>query len=98
MLTTYRTIQYKSICFHKTFDWWRDNLVITGGIPEDLLLESSHSDSDLEDYLDIMFKDIVPGDKIIIGIADSIPPDAKFDRVLRIGDRVRKECLLPMQV
>ncbi len=77
---------------------WRDSLVIVGGISEDLLLESSHSDSDLEDYLDVMFRDIVPGDKIIIGVADSIPPDAKFDRVLRIGERVRKECRLPMQV
>ncbi len=67
-------------------------------IPEDLLLESSHSGSDLEDYLDVMFRDIVPGGKIIIGVADSILPDAKFDRVLRIGERIRKECRLPMQV
>jgi methylmalonyl-CoA mutase cobalamin-binding domain/chain len=76
---------------------WRNTLTIMGGIPECILLEETASDADFEAYLDDLFKAIVPGDRIILGTADSTPPRAKFERLIRIGERVEKEGRLPLQ-
>ncbi|MDR1049760.1 MAG: corrinoid protein [Deltaproteobacteria bacterium] len=75
---------------------WRDRLTIFGGIPSNILLTELTSDADFEDYLDVMFRELVPGDKIIVGVADTTPPLASWDRLRRIGDRVRKESRLPL--
>jgi len=76
---------------------WSDNITILGGIPSIMLLEESVSDEDFEDYLDHIFKAISPGKRFIVGIADSTPPGAVFERLVKIGDRVRKEGKLPLE-
>ncbi len=76
---------------------WRDTLTIMGGIPESVLSEETASDAEFEAFLDDLFKAIVPGDKIILGTADSTPPKAKFERLIRIGERADKEGRLPLQ-
>ena len=76
---------------------WRDRLTIFGGIPSNILLDDLTSAADFEGYLDAMFKNLTPGDRLIVGIADTTPPQANWDRLRRIGDRVAKEGRLPLR-
>jgi 5-methyltetrahydrofolate--homocysteine methyltransferase len=76
---------------------WSDKLTIFGGIPEMLLLADTATDEDLEAYLDYLFKVIAPGKRFILGIADTTPPKAVFERLVRIGERVEKEARLPLE-
>ncbi|MDP6873024.1 MAG: cobalamin-dependent protein [Alphaproteobacteria bacterium] len=80
------------------YDQWcrPGHLTIHGGIPEMLLLEKSSTQEDLKDFLDNMFKTIAPGTRFIASIGDTTPPDADFDRLLYIGDRIEKEGGLPL--
>jgi len=76
---------------------WSDKLTIWGGIPEVLLMEETATDEDLECYLDHLFKAVAPGRRFIVGIADTTPAHAVFDRLVRIGERVEKEGRLPLK-
>ena len=76
---------------------WADKLTIFGGIPSTLLLRESTTDEEFEGYLDHLFKAVAPGGRMILGIADSTPPQAVFDRLVRIGERVEKEGRLPLE-
>jgi corrinoid protein of di/trimethylamine methyltransferase len=75
---------------------WRDKLTIMGGIPESILLPDTASEEEFEAYLDNLFRSVAPGDRLILGTADSTPPEADFDRLRRIADRVEKEGRLPL--
>ncbi|MDR0354691.1 MAG: corrinoid protein [Deltaproteobacteria bacterium] len=75
---------------------WKGKLTIFGGIPSNILLDELTSQSDFEAYLDVLFKELVPGDGLILGVADTTPPLANWDRLRRIGDRVRAEGALPL--
>ena len=76
---------------------WRDHLTIFGGIPSTLLLEESTTEEEFEAYLDHLFKAVTPGTRFILGIADTAPPNAVFERLIRIGERVEKEGRLPLE-
>ncbi|MGE5254179.1 MAG: cobalamin-dependent protein, partial [Planctomycetaceae bacterium] len=76
---------------------WGDKLTLFGGIPSILLLQESTTDEEFEAYLDHLFRAIAPGKRMILGIADSTPPKAIFDRLVRIGERVEKEGRLPLE-
>lgn len=75
---------------------WHGHLTIFGGIPSNILLEDLTTDEKFEAYLDSFFQDLSPGDGLIVGIADTTPPQANWDRLRRIGDRVAKEGRLPL--
>ncbi|NVM26078.1 MAG: cobalamin B12-binding domain-containing protein [Desulfobacterales bacterium] len=76
---------------------WSDRLTVWGGIPEILLMAETATDEDLEAYLDHLFKAVAPGRRFIVGIADTTPAHAVFDRVVRIGERIEKEGRLPLE-
>ena len=76
---------------------WSDRMTIMGGIPECLLLEETGSEEELDAYLDNLFRSVAPGNRLILGIADSTPPNAVFDRLIRIGDRIEEEGRLPLE-
>ena len=38
-----------------------------------------------------------PGDRFILGVSDTTPPDARFDRLLRITEKVREQGQLPLE-
>jgi 5-methyltetrahydrofolate--homocysteine methyltransferase len=76
---------------------WADKLTIFGGIPSTLLLRESTTDGEFEVYLDNLFKAVAPGRRMILGIADTTPPQAVFERLVRIGERVEKEGRLPLE-
>lgn len=76
---------------------WSERLTIWGGVPEILLMAETATDEDLESYMDHLFKAVVPGRRFIVGIADTTPAHAVFDRLVRIGERVEKEGRLPLE-
>ena len=75
---------------------WSDKMTIFGGIPSNILLPEIVTDDEFNDYLEYFFKAVTPGNRLIVGVADSTPPDADFDRLIRIGDRIEKEGRLPL--
>ncbi len=81
------------------YDRWcrSDKMTIQGGIPEMLLLEESATRDDLKDYVDHLLAVITPGTRFIASIGDTSPPNAEFDRLLYIGERIEKEGKLPLQ-
>jgi corrinoid protein of di/trimethylamine methyltransferase len=76
---------------------WSDRMTLFGGIPSILLLRESVSDGEFEAYLDHLFKAVAPGKRMILGIADSTPPKAVFERLVRIGEKVEKDGRLPLE-
>ncbi len=81
------------------YDHWcrPGHLTIHGGIPEMLLLEKTATHEDLEMFMDNLFKTISPGTRFIASIGDTTPPDADFDRLLYIGERIEKDGSLPLK-
>jgi methylmalonyl-CoA mutase cobalamin-binding domain/chain len=75
---------------------WSGNLVLEGGIPSTVLLPET-SEADFEAYLDELFRAIAPGQRIVVGVADQVPPNAVFSRLQRIGERVAREGRLPLR-
>jgi corrinoid protein of di/trimethylamine methyltransferase len=76
---------------------WSDKLTIFGGIPSTMLLKEATTEKEFETYLDYLFKAVAPGKRFILGIGDTVPANAIFDRLVRIGERVEKEGLLPLK-
>ena len=79
------------------YQHWSDRITIFGGIPQSLLSEDTASEEDLQHYLDHFFKAIAPGRRFIVGMADTTPPHAVFQRLRIIGERVEKEGRLPLE-
>ena len=69
---------------------------IFGGVPSVALLEESMSDAGFEAHMQRTFDEIAPGDRFILGVSDMVPPDAKWERLLRIGEMVEQWGKLPM--
>jgi len=44
-----------------------------------------------------LFAEIAPGDRFILGVSDTTPPDANFDRLFRITEMVHKWGKLPIE-
>jgi len=76
---------------------WGDKLTIFGGVPSTMLLQESTSEEEFEAYLDHLFKAVAPGKRLILGIGDTAPANAVFERMVRIWERVEKEGRLPLE-
>ena len=76
---------------------WSDRITIFGGIPQSLLSEDTATEEEFDAYLDHFFKAVVPGRRLIVGVADTTPPHAVFDRLRRLGERVAREGRLPLE-
>ena len=77
---------------------FKGKITIFGGIPSVVLLEQSMSDQEFEAFMKRLFREIAPGDRFILGISDTTPPDAKFERLLRITEMVEQWGKLPMNL
>ena len=75
---------------------WSDRITIFGGVPSNLLLPQLTPEDQFESFMDQLFKGIGDGSRFILGIADTTPPDADFERLVRIGDMVREKGRLPL--
>ena len=67
-----------------------DKITIWGGIPSVALLESTFSQYEFEKYIDETLETIGDGRRIILGIADTTPPDASLDRILYIARKAEE--------
>jgi methylmalonyl-CoA mutase cobalamin-binding domain/chain len=76
---------------------WSSRITILGGIPSNLLLADVTREEEFDIYLDNLFRVVAPGNRVILGVADIVPPDAVFGRLRRIGERAEKEGRLPLQ-
>ncbi|MCL1855256.1 MAG: hypothetical protein FWF86_05930 [Clostridia bacterium] len=71
--------------FEEYYQRFRDKITIWGGIPSIVMLEESMSDRDFWRFTDAMFAHIGDGRRLILSIADTLPPAAKFDRLEHIA-------------
>ena len=69
-------------------DAFAGRVTIMGGIPSVSLLKSSMADDAFERFLDEFFEMIGRGDHLILGISDTTPPAADFERLLKIKKRI----------
>lgn len=76
---------------------WSDRITIFGGVPSNLLLPQLTPEDQFKNFMDGLFAGIGDGSRFILGIADTTPPDADFERLVRIGDLVREKGHLPLQ-
>lgn len=76
---------------------WGDRITIFGGVPSNLLLPQLTPEDQFKRFMDRLFTGIGDGSRFILGIADTTPPDADFERLVRIGDMVREKGRLPLQ-
>ena len=63
-------------------------ITIMGGIPSVSLVKDSMRDAQFEQYLDEFFAQIGRGDHLILGVSDTTPPAADFQRLMAIARRV----------
>lgn len=75
---------------------WSPHLTLFGGIPSTIVLPET-SEADFEAYLDELFRAVAPGRRMVVGIADEVPPQAIFSRLQRIGERIEREGRLPLR-
>jgi uroporphyrinogen-III decarboxylase len=68
---------------------WGNDVIIWGGIPSVILCEP-FSDDAFEKYMLDLFQTVAPGDSFILGVADNVMPETKFERLVRIGEMVKQ--------
>jgi uroporphyrinogen-III decarboxylase len=73
----------------QTREVFGEKITIWGGIPSISLLENTMSDKEFESLLDQLMLDIGNGRKFIASVADTVPPAAKFDRLVMIHKKCR---------
>jgi len=69
---------------------FRGKKTIWGAIPSIVMLENSMDDKTFYRYIDDLFTKLGDGRGVILSIADTTPPDAKFERIELIA-RLAKE-------
>lgn len=69
---------------------FRDKVTIWGAIPSIVVLEDTMSDREFYRYIDSVFEKLGDGKRVILNIADTTPPDAKFERIQHIARLARE--------
>ena len=73
--------------YRKAFN---NNICIWGGIAAISVLENSMSDYEFEKYIDSTLEQCGDGRKIILSVADSVPPAAKWSRIEYMNKKIRE--------
>ena len=68
---------------------WGNDVIIWGGIPSVILCEPI-SDEAFEAFMVGLFADIAPGDSFILGVADNVMSETKFERLVRVGEMLEE--------
>jgi len=84
------------VTFAEYYKHWSPRLTLFGGIPSTVVLPET-SNADFEAYMDGFFRAVAPGNRLVVGIADEVPPKAIFARLQRIGERIEREGALPLK-
>jgi len=64
-------------------------IAVWGGIPSVVLLDEAMDDAAFDAYLDALFAELGDAHRLVLGVADNVPPDANWSRLLAIGERIR---------
>lgn len=75
---------------------WSDRMTLMGMIPECLLLPETSKEEELDAYMYDLFMNVKPGRRLILGVADSVPPGADWSRLEKVGEKIEKEGGLPL--
>ena len=94
----------ESICPHpmtrltmeEYYQRWSGYLTLFGGVPSTVVLVDTPVEQ-FEAYMDNLLKAVAPGNRMVVGIADQVPPKVDFDRLVRIGERIAVEGRLPLE-
>lgn len=78
-----------SLTLREAREAFAGKISIWGGVPSITVLESSMSEREFEEYMAGLLTQADRGDHLILSIADTTPPDAKFSRVERIAELAR---------
>ena len=79
-----------SLSFQEVRDAFGEEIVIMGGIPSLAFLPDSFSDQEFKEFIDDFFSQIGDGRNLILGISDTTPPAADFNRILYVRDRINE--------
>jgi hypothetical protein len=77
-----------SLGFREVRKAFGERVTIMGGIPSVALLPDSMPDSAFGEFLDSFFEDVRDGRRLVLGISDTTPPGANFERLREITRRV----------
>lgn len=69
---------------------------IFGGVPSVALLEEAMTEEEFEAHMRGLFREIAPGDRFILGVSDNVPPDAKWERLVRLAEMAEQWGALPL--
>jgi uroporphyrinogen-III decarboxylase len=68
----------------ETREVFGDKICIWGGIPSLMMLPGSYSDKAYDAFLYEFYQSIEDGSKLIISVADTVPPEADFNRIKKL--------------
>ena len=69
---------------------FQNKICIWGGIAAISVLESSMTDYQFEKYVNEMLEQCGDGRRLILGVADSVPPGAKWSRMEYLNQKIRE--------
>ncbi len=75
---------------------WGSQVAIWGGIPSVLLCDPV-TDEEFHRYLHDLFRTIAPGDAFILGVADNVMAEAKFERIALVSEMVEEFGTYPIE-
>jgi len=73
------------IGFDEYYRFFREKITIWGGIPSIALLQETMQEKDFYAFMDNLFSNLGDGKRLIISIADTLPPQARFERIEHIA-------------
>ena len=77
------------LSFIDYYECMRDKITIWGGIPSNAMLRETMPDNEFYAYIEKMFANLGSGKRLIISVADTLPPAARFDRLEYIARMCR---------
>jgi len=78
------------ISFSEYYRSFRDSVTIWGGVPSIAMLRETMSDNAFYSYIDDMFSNLGSGKRLVVSIADTLPPGTCFDRLEHVAEMCRQ--------
>ena len=80
-----------SISLKEHRDVFKEEISIWGGIPSNIMISSTCNEKEFKNYIDELIEESQPFNNLIFSIADTTPPDADFDRLLYICEKINEK-------
>ena len=89
MAETFTTAPMVKCTLSQAREAWGNDVIIRGGIPSVILCDPV-SDEKFEAFMEDLFKTIAPRYSFILGVADNVMPETKFERIMRVSEMVEE--------